>query len=137
MLRDLKLLSLPIEYCAFMVAIMMTRYDVDDSIRVQSSVESIVSKLNSLQYGDKADFRVTRAALHQGIFLFKKVLQSLGYEVIEMHGKEKQLQDFLDLPSGEDDLATFGNFTSYPLFPPGRSEKFCSCISLPCISMTS
>ena len=84
-----------------MVAIMMTRYDVDDSIRVQSSVESIVSKLNSLQYGDKGDFQVTRATLHQGIFLFKKVLQSLGYEVIEMHGKEKQLQDFLDLPGGK------------------------------------
>ena len=81
MLRDLKILSLPIEYCAFMVAIMMTRYNVDESTRVQSSVESIVSKLNSLQYGDKVDFQVTRAALHQGIFLFKKVLQSLGYEV--------------------------------------------------------
>jgi hypothetical protein len=101
MLRDLKILSSPVEYCAFMVAIMMTRYNVDDSIRVQSSVESIVSKLNSLLYGDKADFQVTRAALHQGIYLFKKVLQSLGYEVVEMHGKEIQLQDFFDLPGGK------------------------------------
>ena len=39
--------------------------------------------------------------MYQGIFLFKRVLQSLGYEVIEMHGKEIQLQNFSDLPGGK------------------------------------
>ena len=99
MVRDT---TLPIEYCAYMVAIMVTRYEMDDrDYKIQQANEIVAEKLNSSWMGQKSDFYVTTSALHHGIFLFKKSLITLGYEVIEMHGKEKQLQDFMSLQGGK------------------------------------
>lgn len=102
MVKNDKVASLPIEYCAFMVAIMITRYRYDgERPNVQQSPEKIAERLNSMEYSHKGNFYVTKDALHHGIFLFRRTLQSMGYEIIEMHGKEKQLVDFFTLSSGK------------------------------------
>lgn len=99
MVRDT---TLPIEYCAYMVAIMVTRYEMDDrEYKIQQANQIVAEKLNSSWMGQKSDFHVTTSALHHGMFFFKKSLITLGYEVIEMHGKEKQLQDFMSLQGGK------------------------------------
>ena len=48
--------TLPVEYCAFMVAIMMSRYVVDRrKPNVQQSPEKVAETLNSLEYGLKGN----------------------------------------------------------------------------------
>ena len=70
MVRDT---TLPIVYCAYMVAIMVTRYEMDDrDYKIQQANEIVAEKLNSSWMGQKSDFYVTTSALHHGIFLFKK-----------------------------------------------------------------
>ena len=45
MVRDT---TLPIEYCAFMVAIMVTRYEMDDrEYKIQQANQIVAEKLNS------------------------------------------------------------------------------------------
>ena len=102
MTKDAKGISLPIECCAFMVAIMMTRYEIDiENVRVQQSVKSVAEKLIYLRFGHKRNFHVTALALHHGVFIFKKALVSQGYIVVEMYGEEKHLQEFITLPGGK------------------------------------
>lgn len=102
MVKIEKATSLPVEYCAFMVAIMLSRYIIDvRKPNVQQSPEKIAENLNSLEFGLKGNFYVIAVALHHGLFIFKRALQSMGYEIIEMHGKEKQLVDFFTLSSGK------------------------------------
>lgn len=102
MVKVEKVASLPVEYCAFMVAIMISRYVIDGSKpNVQQSPQIIAENLNALEYGLKGNFYVTAIALHHGLFLFKKALHDMGYEVIEMHGKDKQLIEFFTLSSGK------------------------------------
>ena len=96
--RMMKDATLPIEYCASMVAIMVTRYEMEDR---EYKVQIVAEKLNSSWTGQKVDFHVTTSALHHGIFLFKKSLITLGYDFIEMHGEEKQHQDFMSLQGGK------------------------------------
>lgn len=102
MVKDVKVASLPIEYCAFMVAIMITRFKLDSQMpNVQQSAEKVAEKLNSLEFGQKGNYFVVPAALHHGLFLFKRALESLGFEIIEMNGKEKQLVDWSTLSGGK------------------------------------
>ena len=102
MAKVLKEAALPVEYCAFMVAIMVSRYVVDvGKPNIQESPEKVADNLNSLVYGSKGNFYVTAVALHHGLFIFKRALLSLGYEIIEMHGKEKQLVEFFTLSSSK------------------------------------
>ena len=99
MAANLKVPSLPIEYCAFMVAIMITRCKFHDEMQsVQQSPDQIAKTMNSFKYGEIANFYVSSVALHQGIFLFKKALQDLGYELIVMTGQDSVLMSFFTLP---------------------------------------
>lgn len=112
MVKDAKVASLPIEYCTFMVAIMVTRFKLDsDMPNVQQTPVKIAEKLNSLEFGQKSDCYVAPAALHHGISIFKRALESLGFEVIEMNGKDKQLLDFFTLSGGKR-----GYEIKFPLF---------------------
>ena len=102
MVKNVKVASLPVEYCAIMVAIMITRHcSCGDKLNGQQSPQKIAEDLVSLEFGQKGNFYVTAVALHHGIFIFKRILESMGYEIIEMHGKEKQLVDFFTLSGGK------------------------------------
>lgn len=102
MTKFVKDMTPPIEYCAFMVAIMTTRYEIDlENVGVQQSVKSFAEKLNSLRFGQKSNFHVATLALHHGVFIFKKVSMSQGYSIVEMHGEEKQLLEFMSLSDGK------------------------------------
>ena len=102
MSKGAKDITLPIEYCAFMVAIMMTRYESNfENTKVQQTVKIIAKKLNSLRFGQKPNYHVTALALHHGVAIFRKVLISQGYIVIEMYGEDKQLQEFMSLSGGK------------------------------------
>ena len=77
--KDLKCAPLTVEYCAYMVAIMMTRYVIALEKRlIQQTPEEIAAKLNSLEFGQKGNFFVTTVALHHGIYIFKRILESVG-----------------------------------------------------------
>ena len=125
MSKGAKDIPLPIEYCAFMVAIMMTRYATDfENTRVQQTVKSVAEKLNSLRFGQKPNYHVTALALHHGVFIFKKVLTSQGYTVVEMYGEDKQLQEFMSLPGGKRGYEVkFPDFETSTL-PPDCTEEY-------------
>ena len=124
MAQVLKETSLPVEYCAFMVAIMVSRYVVDVvKPNVQQSPKKVAEILNSLVYGLKENFYVTAVALHHGLFLFKRALHSMGYEIIEMHGKEKQEVEFFTLQGNKRGYEVkFPPFAGVSL-PPGYTEE--------------
>ena len=102
MSKGAKDVTLPIEYCAFMVAVMMIRYESNfENTKVQQTVKNIAEKSNSLRFRQKSNYHVTALALHHGVAIFRKFLISQGYTVIEMHDEDKQLhEEFMSL-SGE------------------------------------
>jgi hypothetical protein len=90
--------GLSVEYCAFMIAIMVERcrYTKLQSV-LQSSPAEVAQTLNSLPGGSNREFHVDADALHQGVHHFKRFLASRGISVIEMYGEQDQLKEYNDL----------------------------------------
>jgi hypothetical protein len=88
----LKDYSLTVDYCAFMLAIVIVCHSVDTvNTNYQWSAEEISKILNDLP-------RATHpVALKQGLLPFKKYLQKWGILHIEMYQEEKKLLEFFDL----------------------------------------
>jgi hypothetical protein len=83
---------------------------------VQQSPEKVAEMLNSLEFGQRANIFVAPAALHHGLFEFKRALESLGFEIIDMNGKEKQLVDWFTLSGGKRGYEVkFPHFDAVPL----------------------
>jgi hypothetical protein len=90
--------GLSVEYCAFMIAIMVERcrYTKLQSVP-QSSPAEIAQTLNSLPGGSNREFHVDADALHQGVHHFKRFLHSRGFSVIEMYSEQDRLKEYNDL----------------------------------------
>ena len=81
----MKQYDLPTEYCAFMVAIVLSKIIIcDQDIGLQWQAEELTDVLNELPYSSSADFHVDSTALKHGLCLFKKFIQNRGVNTIEM-----------------------------------------------------
>ena len=69
--------------------------------RKQWSPRQLSSEICACPYGDNVNVYIKPEALHQGLFLFKKVLRRLAHEIIPMPGKinEMQISSFMELPA--------------------------------------
>lgn len=93
--------ALAIEFCAFTVAISVEwhPWSVENS-RIQWCPNQLSSEIAAGQYGNNVNCNVQPEALHQGLFLFKKVLRAMRHEVILMAGRKETMNilSFMDLP---------------------------------------
>jgi hypothetical protein len=90
--------GLSLEYCAYMVAIMIERCRNDKFPSIlQTSPAEIAATLNSLPGGSHQEFNIDAEALHQGVHHFKRFLISRGFSVIEMYGEGDRMKGFYDL----------------------------------------
>jgi hypothetical protein len=98
----MKELTLEIEYCAFMVAIMMVRIVVNPVVNsVFRWAVDVAGDLNDLNLTQdyKIQFDVNPVALSHGIKLFVKAIGQLGHDTDKKSGKspEKLIEAFFDL----------------------------------------
>jgi glutaredoxin len=92
--------GLALEYCAYMIAIMVERCGNDLFKKdLQFSPAEIAAILNSLPCGSNQDFNVDAVALHQGVHHFKRFLTSRGFTVIEMYSEEDKIKEYYELGS--------------------------------------
>jgi hypothetical protein len=94
----LKDYSLTVDYCAFMLAIVIVCHSVDTvNTNYQWSAEEISKILNDLPRAKHPNYHVNPVALKQGLLLFKRHLQKWGISHIEMYQEEKKSLEFFDL----------------------------------------
>jgi hypothetical protein len=93
--------GISLEYCAFMVAIMVERCrDAKFKSEPQYSPLEVAETLNSLPGGSSnREFHIDADALHQGVHHFKGFLISRGFIVIEIFSEDDRLSQFHDLGS--------------------------------------
>jgi hypothetical protein len=93
--------GISLEYCAFMVAIMVERCrDAKFKSEPQCSPLEVAETLNSLPGGSSnREFHIDADALHQGVHHFKGFLISRGFIVIEIFSEDDRLSQFHDLGS--------------------------------------
>ena len=73
------MLSLELEICVFALAIALVRHMVTlGSFTSQLSALELASELNSLAFGQKADFYITSLALQHGIHFLKSALKKMS-----------------------------------------------------------
>jgi hypothetical protein len=94
----LKYYSLTVNFCAFMLAIVIVCHSVDTvNTNHQWSAEEISKILNDLPRAKHPNYHVNPVALKQGLLLFKRRLQKWGITHIEMYQEEKKSLEFFDL----------------------------------------
>ena len=93
---------LSVDYCAFMVAILLARHEVNrENSEKQLSGAEISEKLNDLPYSSTADFYVDSEALQHGLSIFQKQLNRRGLRAVPIAYGRKQLRDFFDLVAAQ------------------------------------
>lgn len=87
-----------VDYCTFMVAIVMSRIIIDDDdIGRQWCAEELSEKLNIMPWSDSADFYVDSIALKHGLCIFKKLIQNRGVNTIEVFKEDRGLSTYYNL----------------------------------------
>ena len=89
------------QFCAFTVAISLEWYPwTQFDCRTQWSPAALSSAIGEGLYGRNCNFNVNPEALHQGLYVFKKVLKGLKHELVPMGGTKNvmQIAPFMDLP---------------------------------------
>lgn len=98
MVAELKEYQLSVDYCAFMVAILLARHIADRSnTDVQWSALEVSEKLNILPLAESANFHVDSNALQHGFSLFQQILNKRGTLLIPVGGELEPVNDFFDL----------------------------------------
>ena len=93
---------LSVDYCAFMVAILLARHEVNrENSEKQWSGAEISEKLNDLPYSSTANFYVDSEALQHGLSIFQKQLNRRGLIAVPIAYDRKQLRDFFDLVAAQ------------------------------------
>jgi hypothetical protein len=106
--------SLTVDYCAFMLAIVIVCHSVDTvNTNYQWSPEEISAILNDLPRAKHPNYHVNPVALKQGLLLFKRHLQKWGISHIKMYQEEKKPLEFFDLEESRTSIEMkFGAYQS-------------------------
>ena len=87
-----------IDYCSFMLVIVLARHKIDEvNLDQQCSAEDLSIEMNNLPWGNTANFGVNSIALKHGINLFSAGLRRRSVSRITMFHKEKSLAQFFSL----------------------------------------
>ena len=112
----LKEYQLSVDYCAFMVAILLARHVADRSNSdVQWSASDLSEKLNNLPQAHSANFHVDSNALQHGLSLFQQILNKRGTLLIPVGQEIEPVKDFFDLEASSKTLKI--KFLGY-IYPP-------------------
>ena len=86
-----------IDYCAFMVAIVIICHEVNaTNARLQWSAEELTGILNALPRAQHAHFHANPLALKQGLLLFKRCIVKWGISAIDIYQEDKRTLEFFD-----------------------------------------
>jgi hypothetical protein len=89
---------LSVDYCAFMVAILLARHEVNNNnSEKQWSAAEISEELNNLPYSETTNFHVDTDALQHGMSIFQRQLRSRGLLAVTMCSDALGVRDFYDL----------------------------------------
>ena len=117
---------LSVDYCAFMVAILLARHEVNrENSEKQWSGAEISEKLNDLPYSSTANFYVDSEALQHGLSIFQKQLNRRGLIAVPIAYDRKQLRDFFDLVAAQRSIQI--KFLGYN--KPPEDESKCDLLS--------
>lgn len=90
--------ELVIDYCAFMVAIILARHVVtSENVNNQWSAEKLAASLNSLPYADTPNLRVHALALTHGMHIFHQIINKRGHTAVLSLRLGKALQEYFTL----------------------------------------
>ena len=113
---------LSVDYCAFMVAIMIARHTVNNfNLRIQWSAEELSENLNSLTHTQSANFFVHPHALKHGLTIFQKQINKRGMLAIPDATLSKAVPEFFDQNSILRSVEV--RFVGYYEAPENESEK--------------
>ena len=113
---------LSVDYCAFMVAIMIARHTVNNSnLSIQWSAEELSENLNLLTHTQSANFFVHPHALKHGLTIFQKQINKRGMLAIPDATLSKAIPEFFDQHSILRSVEV--RFVGYYEAPENESEK--------------
>ena len=117
---------LSVDYCAFMVAILLARHEVNKSnSEKQWSSAEISEELNNLAYGATTNFHVDNVALQHGMSIFQKQLRNRGLLAVTMGSDALGVRDFYDLVGATRIIEI--KFVGYQKFPEHETESDLLC----------
>lgn len=112
---------LSVDYCAFMVAILLARHEVNgENAQKQWSGAEISEKLNDLPYSSTADFYVDSEALQHGLSIFQRQLNRRGLIAVPIAYERNELRNFFDLVAAQRSIQI--KFLGYNKPPEEESE---------------
>jgi hypothetical protein len=89
---------LSVDYCAFMVAILLARHEVNNNnSEKQWSAAEISEELNNLPYSETTNFHVDTDALQHGMSIFQRQLRRRGLLAVTICSDALGVRDFYDL----------------------------------------
>lgn len=110
-----------VDYCAFMVAILLARHEVNkENSEKQWSGAEISEELNDLPYSSSADFYVDSEALQHGLSLFQRQLNKRGLIAVPVVYESEKPRDFFDLVAAQRSIEV--KFLGYNKPPDDESE---------------
>lgn len=87
-----------IDYCAFMVAIILARHVVTpENVNKQWSAEKLAASLNTLPYSDTPNLRVHALALTHGMHIFNQRISNRGHTAVTSSRLGNALQEYFAL----------------------------------------
>jgi hypothetical protein len=90
--------SITVDYCAFLLAIVIVCHSVNPvNTNYLWSAEEISQTLNDLPRAEHPNFHVNPVALRQGLLLFRRHFHKWGISTVEMYQEEKKTLKFFDL----------------------------------------
>jgi hypothetical protein len=126
--------ELVIDYCAFMVAIVLARHVVTvANIKVQWSAEQLALSLNKLDYSNTPNLRVHTLALKHGISLFKTLISKndgYGNTVVPMNYKGRGPLEYFTLAASKRTFEVIFGSVSSPRAIESQESLMCRVLSI-------
>lgn len=118
----IKAYSLTVDYCAFMIAIVVVCHSVNaGNSNYQWSAEEIAEILNKMPRAVHPNYHVSPVGLKQGLIIFKRHLSKWGITSIEMYQEDKKSGEFFDL--GESRRSVEMKFGTYRCLNEEQSDS--------------
>ena len=126
--------ELVIDYCAFMVAIVLARHVVTESnIKQQWTAEQLALSLNKLDYSNTPNLRVHSLALKHSMDIFKTLIaktDSYGHTAVPMFHRAKRTSKYFTLaPARRSYEIIFGSVSS-PRDIESQESVMCRVLSI-------
>jgi hypothetical protein len=116
---------LSVDYCAFMMAILLARHAVNNNSEKQWSAAKIRGEFNNLPYSERTNFHVDTDALQLGMSIFQRQLRSRGLLAMTMGSDALGERDFYDLVGATRMIEI--KFVGHQRSPEHETESYLLC----------